>query len=154
VIFMSVFRTHLSSNVGVQPCVAVVVTNSHSVKTSNSTFKTGNNLMYREAQPIRDDGDIDLERRVKAYLADRKLLALRRVVVEAQQGVVRLTGRVWTFYEKQLIALVARRVAGVVQLIDDTQVAFSPSPALEGVSDWTRSDGQRGMGGPAILPRF
>jgi hypothetical protein len=110
--------------------------------------------MYREAEPIRDNDDLDLERRVKAYLADRKLLALRRVAVEAQQGVVRLTGRVWTFYEKQLIALVARRVAGVVQLIDDTQVAFTPSPALGGVSDLTQSDGQGGIGGPAILHRF
>ena len=46
--------------------------------------------MYREAQPIlddvtRDDGDIDLERRVKAFLADRKLLALRRLRGKAKK---------------------------------------------------------------------
>jgi osmotically-inducible protein OsmY len=47
---------------------------------------------------------------------------LRNVDVEAQNGVVTLTGRVKTYYEKQLGGQRARRVAGVVRLIDRISV--------------------------------
>jgi BON domain len=40
----------------------------------------------------------------------------------AQTGVVRLTGRVFTFYEKQLCNQCCGRVAGVRQLINAVQV--------------------------------
>jgi osmotically-inducible protein OsmY len=52
---------------------------------------------------------------------------LRLLDVEARSGVVRLRGNVKTFYEKQLSAQLARRVAGVVHLIDEVAVNHSQS---------------------------
>jgi osmotically-inducible protein OsmY len=49
------------------------------------------------------------------------------VVIEAHRGVVTLSGRVASFYQRQLIHTLARRVAGVVQVIDQLEVD-SPSP--------------------------
>ncbi len=74
--------------------------------------------MSEEAQRFHEETDRDLERRVKAFLADRNLPALRRLAIHSQRGVVTLRGRVRTFYEKQLGGQSARRVAGVVDVID------------------------------------
>ncbi len=79
--------------------------------------------MILSAQPTLETGDRDLERRVAAFLAGRNVPALRRLYVRSSQGVVTLRGYVHTFYEKQLGGNIARRVAGVVQLVDDVRVA-------------------------------
>jgi BON domain len=83
--------------------------------------------MYDEVERFHEELDRDLERRVKAFLADRNLPALRRLGVRSQRGVVTLRGRVRTFYEKQLSGQSARRVAGVVDVIDATEVASDAS---------------------------
>jgi hypothetical protein len=95
-----------------------------------------------------EDGDRDLERRVSAFLAGRNVPALRRLYVRSSQGVVTLRGHVRTFYEKQLSGSAARRVAGVVHLVDDVQVA-----ANEGSSS-PRSSGGLAAGGYKALPRL
>jgi osmotically-inducible protein OsmY len=97
-----------------------------------------------EAQQFHEETDRDLERRVTAFLADRNLPALRCLGVQSHRGVVTLRGRVRTFYEKQLSGQSARRVAGVVDVIDAIQVASDASllaplvtePARRGVIDY------------------
>jgi osmotically-inducible protein OsmY len=75
-----------------------------------------------------ESADRDLERRILNYLAGRHVSALRQLEVEAHNGTVTLRGRVKSFYEKQLCQHCCRRVAGVVNFIDDVQVShFSPA---------------------------
>jgi hypothetical protein len=73
-----------------------------------------------------DPNDLDLARRVITFLATRHRPGLRLLHVEVRNGVVTLRGRVSTFYEKQLSALLAARVAGVVRLVDDVTVTQRP----------------------------
>jgi hypothetical protein len=76
--------------------------------------------------------DHDLLRRVKTFLSVAHRLGLRLLDVEARGGVVRLRGRVKSFYEKQLSVQLARRVAGVVRLIDEVIVN---QPSVDGKQD-------------------
>ena len=71
----------------------------------------------------RRQSDMDLERRVLNFLNTRQVPALRQVGVEADQGTIVLTGRVSSFYEKQLALSCCSRVAGVIQLVDELAVA-------------------------------
>lgn len=66
--------------------------------------------------------DRDLERRVATFLGGRHLPALRQLRVTAVDGRVTLTGRLSTFYEKQVAQVCVRRVAGVVAVMDQTCV--------------------------------
>jgi len=66
--------------------------------------------------------DRDLERRVQNYLYGRQVLGLRRIEVEASGGTVTLRGRVRSYYEKQLCIHCCRRVAGVIELVDQVVV--------------------------------
>jgi hypothetical protein len=68
--------------------------------------------------------DRELARRVANFLAGQHVPALRVVRVEAHNGVVTLSGRVRSFYEKQLSHHSAKRVAGVLQVIDEIEVAW------------------------------
>jgi len=83
--------------------------------------------MHEELEHFHEEADRELERRVAAFLADRNLPALRRLGVRSERGVVTLRGRVRTFYEKQLGHHSARRVAGVIEVIDATEVASDAS---------------------------
>ena len=83
--------------------------------------------MYEEAERFHEETDRDLERRVTAFLAERNLPGLRRLGVHSQFGVVTLRGRVRTFYEKQMGGQSARRVAGVIDVVDATEVASDAS---------------------------
>jgi osmotically-inducible protein OsmY len=83
--------------------------------------------MYEELERFHEEADRDLERRVTAFLADRNLPALRRLGVRSHRGVVTLRGNVKSFYEKQLGGQSARRVAGVIDVIDAIQVATDAS---------------------------
>ena len=67
-------------------------------------------------------GDYDLKRRVMNYLHSKQMRTLRDVTVDADQGTVVLRGRVDSFYEKQLCLNCTRRVAGVVELVDEILV--------------------------------
>ncbi len=66
--------------------------------------------------------DQDLKQRVSGYLSSRQMYALRKLDVEAGQGVVTLTGQVASFHEKQVALNVCRRVAGVYDLVDHVEV--------------------------------
>ena len=63
--------------------------------------------------------DFDLQRRVGAFLAGQHRPALRNLHVNAKAGIVTLRGNVPTFYEREIAVRIARRVAGVVKLIDE-----------------------------------
>jgi osmotically-inducible protein OsmY len=65
----------------------------------------------------------DLRRRILNFLAGRNLPGLRHVDVEVTEGVVMLSGRVRSFYEKQLANHCCRRVAGVHEVVDSIDVA-------------------------------
>jgi hypothetical protein len=66
--------------------------------------------------------DSDLQRRVKAFLADQSRYPLRLLDVEARGGTVTLRGFLATYHEKQLAVHRVLRVAGVHRLIDEIVV--------------------------------
>ena len=66
--------------------------------------------------------DRDLEHRVICFLETKHVPVFRHLEVRAQAGVVTLTGRVFTFYEKQLCTQCCRHVTGVRQLINAVEV--------------------------------
>jgi len=75
--------------------------------------------------------DLDLESRVLNYLLGYRMPALRSIEVEARNGVVTLRGSVPTYYQKQLALNCCRRVAGVVELIEEVDVAsYRAEPLL------------------------
>ena len=74
---------------------------------------------YREKRA----DDADLKRRVESFLFERNRKALRTVDVDVVQGSVILHGRVNSFYEKQLCLSCCQRVAGVLKLVDEIEVA-------------------------------
>jgi osmotically-inducible protein OsmY len=76
--------------------------------------------------------DRDLERRIAIYLVSRQVAALREIDVRADRGTVTLRGEVRSFYHKQLCLNCCRRVAGVVQLVDEVDVV-NESPAENSV---------------------
>lgn len=86
------------------------------------------------ALPATSDNEVhdrELERRVALYLDSRHISSLRRVKVNALGGVVTLTGRVRTFHERQVGLLSARRVAGVVRIVDRILVDTTPGENAE-----------------------
>ena len=76
---------------------------------------------------IETSDDEQLARRVRNFILARVLPAANFVEVDADGGIVTLTGRVGTFYQKQLWLNGAQRVAGVRRVVDDIEVA--PFPA-------------------------
>jgi hypothetical protein len=90
-----------------------MLANTHSASFSIAS------VVVPETSPTADS---DLRRRVKTFLSTSHRPGLRGLEVEAQGGVIRLRGNVKTFYEKQLSAQLAQRVAGVVRLIDEVIV--------------------------------
>ncbi len=73
-----------------------------------------------DAQSHADDRE--LERRVVRFLETKHVPGLRQLQVKAAGGVVTVSGRVQTFYEKQLCNQCCRRVAGVRELINAVDV--------------------------------
>jgi len=67
-------------------------------------------------------GSDELARRVEIFLHSKQVRSLRSVDVEADRGTVVLRGSVGSFYEKQLCLSCTRRVAGVVDLVDQIHV--------------------------------
>jgi len=71
--------------------------------------------------PERSDHDLAFD--VTTFLAACNVPSFRSLRVEARAGQVTIRGIVRSFYEKQLVQSVARRVAGVGQLVDVVSVA-------------------------------
>ncbi len=71
---------------------------------------------------IRTQHDRELERRVINFLARQHFPRLQTIKVHARDGVVVISGRVNSFYERQMCIHCCQRVAGVVQLKDQVEV--------------------------------
>ena len=69
----------------------------------------------------------DLARRVALMLSQQLGIGGERIHVAAQGGQVVLSGRVGTYYRRQLALAGARRVAGVRSIIDQIEVLPRPS---------------------------
>ena len=74
-----------------------------------------------------DFHDQDVEQRVRTFLNSRHFPAFRRLKVDVENGSVRLSGNLTTFYEKQVALNSCQRVAGVLQLIDEIGVGNKPA---------------------------
>ncbi|MDX1962455.1 MAG: BON domain-containing protein [Pirellulales bacterium] len=72
--------------------------------------------------------DRELAERIVAFLFSRHVPGLRTLQVQVHNGVVTLSGKVLTFYEKQLCNQCFRRVAGVRQLINQVDVTTDEQP--------------------------
>jgi len=70
--------------------------------------------------------DRDLIKRVRGFLTRQHLPSLRSIEVDAAAGVVTISGRVKSFYERQLCIHCCQRVAGVVKLNDRVEVDHEP----------------------------
>jgi osmotically-inducible protein OsmY len=66
--------------------------------------------------------DVELQRRVRNFLQNRRVPRASDLQIEARNGVVTLRGTLRSFYHKQLCINCTQRVAGVVRLIDATKV--------------------------------
>ncbi len=75
--------------------------------------------------------DTQLERRVVDTLTALHMPALRYLQIHAQAGVVMLSGRVRSYYEKQLAHTRVRNVSGVVAVSDAIVVANTNLPLAE-----------------------
>jgi osmotically-inducible protein OsmY len=65
----------------------------------------------------------DLEQRVRQFFVSANLPSLRYLDVAVEGNTVVLMGYVQTFYEKQMATAFARRVAGVVNVVNSINVA-------------------------------
>ena len=69
--------------------------------------------------------DEDILRRVTGYLSTRHFPNFRELDVEVDQGSVTVSGRLPSYYEKQVAINTCQRVAGVIELIDEIVVEHS-----------------------------
>lgn len=69
-----------------------------------------------------DSASQELQQRVALHLQNRQLAFGGRLRIEAKHGTVTLSGRVPTFYQRQLIYAATRKVAGVMKVIDQLEV--------------------------------
>lgn len=69
----------------------------------------------------------DLARRVALMLSRQLGIGSERIHVAAHDGQIVLSGRVGTYYRRQLALAGARRVAGVRSIIDQIEVLPRPS---------------------------
>lgn len=76
-----------------------------------------------ELRVLSAERDRDLERQITQLLADRHCHSLRRLHVQARDGIVTLRGQVRSFYEKQMSHVCCRGVDGVVRMVDAVDVA-------------------------------
>ena len=68
-----------------------------------------------------DTHDADLRGRVLRFI-EREIPYLDSLIVDVDRGVVRLSGEVNSFYQRQRCLHACRRVAGVVRIDDDLSV--------------------------------
>jgi osmotically-inducible protein OsmY len=71
--------------------------------------------------------DDDIGRRVSSLLMSQHFPAFRRLRVDVHNGVVTLSGKVYSYYEKQVAITSCGNVAGVLSLIDQIDVSDRPT---------------------------
>lgn len=71
---------------------------------------------------VGDEND-DLQRRIVSYLEQRHYPAIRDLKISTHNGAVTLQGKLNSFYEKQICISTCQRVAGVLRIIDEMEVA-------------------------------
>lgn len=69
----------------------------------------------------------ELEHRVRQSFLAAHLFALRHIGIAVRGDSVALTGRVATYYSKQMASECARRVKGVVTIVNLIDVAAAPT---------------------------
>lgn len=79
----------------------------------------------RASVHARESADRELECRVKNFLEELNLPALCDLEVEVRNGAAVVSGRVSTFYQKQLATSCCQRVAGVLNVINEVRVMDS-----------------------------
>jgi BON domain-containing protein len=82
------------------------------------------------------DSDADLSLRLRAALSVQRRAGWHLVRHTVKNGVVRLEGDVPTFYDRQLIVALVRRVAGVYGIEDNLKVG-DPSIRQQVIDDET-----------------
>jgi osmotically-inducible protein OsmY len=68
------------------------------------------------------EADCGLEQRVIRFLETKHVPGLRHLAVKARGGIVKLSGRVHTYYEKQLCNQCCGRVPGLQELVNSVEV--------------------------------
>jgi osmotically-inducible protein OsmY len=68
------------------------------------------------------EADSGLEQRVIRFLETKHVPGLRHLAVKARSGVVMLSGRVHTYYEKQLCNQCCGRIPGLQELVNAVEV--------------------------------
>lgn len=76
-------------------------------------------------------GDADVLWRVESYLDSKHFTGFRDLNVEVNDGIVTISGKVDNFHERQVALNSCRRVAGVLQLIDEIQVEVGDLARLD-----------------------
>lgn len=79
-----------------------------------------------------DFPDSDVQGRVSNFLHNKNFPAFREIDVEVHHGTVTLTGIVCSYYEKQVALNTCQRVAGVLAMIDQIDVASEQVAASYG----------------------
>ena len=80
-------------------------------------------VLMEEPTATSNDHDQELKRRIVNYLVSRNRHSLLSLEIDVKNGLVAIKGRVDSFYERQLCINCCQRVAGVIRLIDQIEVA-------------------------------
>ncbi len=67
--------------------------------------------------------DEDLRFRIESYLKSRHFPEFEYLDVSVDNGSVTLSGRLQSYYEKQVALSSCQRVAGVIRLVDEVRVS-------------------------------
>lgn len=86
------------------------------------SLPTGVRATKASASNRSESSDLDLAQRVKAFLNSRHFPVFRHLTVAVRNGAVTISGKVQTFYEKQVALNSCQRVAGVLTLVDGIDV--------------------------------
>jgi len=104
-------------------------------------------LLTRFSTPLIDEPSADEELRVRVsiFLQQRGHRPLQQLEIEACNGVVTLRGTVPSFYVRQHALACVRHVAGILQVIDEMEMALLlPAPDLDG-ADASREAGDSAL---------
>ena len=74
--------------------------------------------------------DDDLCHRISNFLGSRHFPAFRNLLVQVDNGYVKVSGEVNSYYEKQVALTSCRRVAGVIEVTDDVEVVAKPPSSI------------------------
>jgi len=83
------------------------------------------------AKKVRHDSNAEVRQRVSSFLHSRHFPAFRNFEIEVDRGAVTLTGKVQSYYEKQIAINSCQNVQGVVSLIDEIVVQLEREAKLE-----------------------